>query len=64
MAGRTAGETHSRIGSRGHMKRTQSEILNDPEIWNLSDSDGEFSINHKSPKKDDINLNSDVEDND
>ena len=64
MAGRTAGETHSRIGSRGQMKRTQSEILNDPEIWNLSDSDGEFSINVKSRKKDDINLNSDEEDND
>jgi len=42
MAGRTAGDTNSRVGSRGHMKRTESEILNDPDIWNLSDSDDEF----------------------
>ena len=39
MAGRTAGDTNSRIGSRGHMKRTESAILNDPDIWNMSDSD-------------------------
>lgn len=39
MAGRTAGDTNSRAGSRGHLKRTESEILNDPDIWNLSDSD-------------------------
>lgn len=26
------------MGSRGHMKRTESEILNDPNIWNLSES--------------------------
>jgi len=43
MAGRTAGDTNSRVGSRGHMKRTESEILNDPDIWNLSDSDDEFA---------------------
>ena len=41
MAGRTAGDTHSRIGSRGHMKRTESEILNDAEIWHITDSDDE-----------------------
>ena len=42
MAGRTAGDTHSRIGSRGQMKRTESEILNDAEIWHISDSDDDF----------------------
>jgi hypothetical protein len=39
MAGKTAGETNSRVGSRGTMRRTESEILNDPNIWNLSDSE-------------------------
>lgn len=43
MAGRTAGDTNSRVGSRGHMKRTESEILKDPDIWNLSDSDEELA---------------------
>jgi hypothetical protein len=38
MAGRTARDSNSRVGSRGHMKRTESEILNDPNIWNLSES--------------------------
>jgi hypothetical protein len=36
MAGRTAGESNSRVGSRGYqgsLKRTESEILRDPEIW-------------------------------
>ena len=42
MAGRTAGDTNSRIGSRGHMKQSEEEILNDPSIWNISDSDDEF----------------------
>jgi len=39
MAGKTAGETNSRVGSRGTMRRTESEILADPNIWNLSDSE-------------------------
>lgn len=39
MAGKTAGETNSRVGSRGTLRRTESEILNDPNIWNLSDSE-------------------------
>jgi hypothetical protein len=39
LAGRTAGDTNSRLGSRGHMRRTESEILNDPEIWDASESD-------------------------
>jgi hypothetical protein len=37
MAGKTAGDTNSRLGSRGgqgsSMKRSESEILRDPEIW-------------------------------
>lgn len=41
MAARTAGDTNSRAGSRGTLKRTESAILNDPEIWNVSDSDDE-----------------------
>jgi hypothetical protein len=42
MAARTAGDTNSRAGSRGHMKRTESAILNDPDIWNVSESDDDF----------------------
>ena len=41
MAGKTAGETNSRVGSRGTLRRTESEILNDPNIWNLSESEEE-----------------------
>jgi hypothetical protein len=39
MAARTAGGSDSRAGSRGQLKRTESQILNDPEIWELSGSD-------------------------
>lgn len=43
MAGKTAGDTNSRLGSRGgqgsSMKRSESEILRDPEIWQITDSD-------------------------
>ena len=39
MAARTVGDTNSRAGSRGTMKRSESGILNDPEIWEISDSD-------------------------
>jgi len=43
MAGRTAGDTNSRVGSRGgNLIRTESEILNDPDIWNISDDDSDF----------------------
>ena len=49
MAGRTAGDTNSRLGSRGHMKRTESEILNDADIWKLSDSDDDFVPERKTP---------------
>lgn len=41
LAGRTVGDTNSRAGSRGFMKRSESGILNDPEIWEISDSDEE-----------------------
>lgn len=40
LAGRTAGDSHSRQGSAGRLKRSESAILNDPEIWQLSDSEG------------------------
>lgn len=37
MAGRTVGDTNSRLESRGwnggSLKRSESEILRDPEIW-------------------------------
>lgn len=37
MTGKTNGDTNSRIGSRGNqgslLKRSESEILRDPEIW-------------------------------
>ena len=39
MAARTVGDTNSRAGSRSFMKRSESGILNDPEIWEISDSD-------------------------
>jgi len=42
MAGRTAGDSNSRVGSRGHLRRTESAILRDPEIWHISDSDDDF----------------------
>ena len=48
MAGRTAGDTNSRVGSRGaNLMRTESEILNDPEIWNISDSDEDADLKKK-----------------
>lgn len=42
IAGRTAGDSNSRVGSRAQLRRTESEILRDPEIWNISDSDDDF----------------------
>jgi len=33
MAARTVGDTNSRTASRGFMKKSESGILNDPEIW-------------------------------
>jgi len=42
MAGDTAKNSNSRGGSRGGLRRTESEILRDPEIWHFSDSDDEF----------------------
>lgn len=65
MAGRTAGDTNSRLGSRQHMKRSESEILNDPDIWNLSDSDDEFELDGKTAEKnsqDDANSKKNSED--
>ena len=44
MAARTVGDTNSRAGSRGFMKRSESGILNDPEIWEISDSDDDDQI--------------------
>ncbi len=55
MAGRTAADSNSRIGSRGYwgsLKRSESEILRDPEIWQISDSD-EFDDENKSNKNSD-----------
>lgn len=43
VAARTAGDSASRVGSRSQMKRSESAILNDPEIWKLSDTDEEES---------------------
>ena len=44
MAARTVGDTNSRAGSRSFMKRSESGILNDPEIWEISDSDDDDQI--------------------
>jgi len=38
----TAGDSNSRVASRGQMKHSESQILNDPEIWDL-DSDEDFN---------------------
>ena len=38
FAVRTANDTNSRAGSRG-MKRSESDILADPDIWNVDSSD-------------------------
>ena len=38
----TQGDTNSRVASRGQLKQSESQILNDTELWNMSDSDGDF----------------------
>jgi len=47
------------------MKRTESEILNDPEIWAISDSEDEFDADGKTADKnsqDDANSKKNSED--
>lgn len=49
MAAHTAGDSNSRLGSRRQgrrMQRSESEILNDPEIWDVTGSDDEFQPTH------------------
>lgn len=53
MAGRTAGDSNSRVGSRGQLRRTESEILRDPEIWNISESDDDFGEGRDTGKRSD-----------
>jgi hypothetical protein len=64
MAGRTAGDTHSRIGSRAGLRRTESEILNDAEIWHISDSDDEFKPIEIGKEKSEDDKNSKIQDSD